>query len=317
MEYQRQLILLESAEKFGGRPPVEFCGQVFRRLHPVMASSVRMAFEGRSTASGEQPRWLKRAADVRVLGFSDHRGNTMLELEAQRLGDAAEEIYKQRRLWNDLPAPEETAVNVMARVVHDIRMANAESQVYDSALLRVTQHLEPLFAHDLSAIRLPEAPNDTQLREVLDRDVPIHARQLCNSTPPPRQIRLAGTLDMIRYSTRAFALKLAEGKEIQGVLDREDMIEPLSPLLNKKIVIVGKAVYRPSGSVLRIDVQYVEQDSGEPTLFSRVPPPIARKPFINKIRTETAKAGIDAFFGIWPGDETDEELLGYVKELRG
>src|SRR5438270_11311337 len=102
MEYQRQSILLESTEKFGHRPPVELCGQVFRRLHPVMASSVRMAFEGRSTASGEQPRWLKRAADVRVLGFSDDRGNTMLELEAQRLGDAAEEIYKQRRLWNDL-----------------------------------------------------------------------------------------------------------------------------------------------------------------------------------------------------------------------
>ena len=44
----------------------------------------------------------------------------------------------------------------------------------------------------------------------------------------------------------------------------------------REIVIVGKAVYRPSGSVLRIDVQYVEQDSGEPTLFSRVPPPIVR-----------------------------------------
>lgn len=282
-----------------------------------MTSSVRMAFEGRSTASGEQPRWLKRAMDIRVLGFSDHRGNTMLELEAQRLGDAADEIYKQRRLCSDLPGPEETALNVMVRVVHDIRMANAESPVYDSALLRVTQRLDSLFVRDLRAIRLPETPSDTQLREVLDRDVPTHAKQLCNSTPPPRQIRLAGTLDMIRYSTRAFALKLADGKEIRGVLDRPEMVEGLSKFLNKNVVVVGKAIYRPSGSVLRIDAQHLEESSGEAAMFSRVPPPLSRRPATGRSRMESSKAGVAAFFGTWPGDETDEELLAALKDMRG
>ena len=103
MDYLHQTILLESPDKFGKRPPVEFCGNVFRRIYPVMASSVRMAFEGRSVATGEQPRWLRNASDVRILGFSDQSGDTVLELEARRLGDAAEELYKQRQLWNDLP----------------------------------------------------------------------------------------------------------------------------------------------------------------------------------------------------------------------
>ena len=317
MNYQRQSILIESNEKFGGRPPVEFCGNVFRRIHPLMANSVRMAFEGRSTATGEQPRWLKRASDVRVLGFSDHRGDTILELEAGKLGEAAEELYKQRKLWSDLPDPQETAIQVLARVVNDVRFANAESTRYDPGLLRVAQHLDSLFVRDLKAIRLPDAPDDTQLRAILDREVPIHARQLSSSTPPPRQVRLAGTLDMVRYSTRAFALKLADGKEVQGVLEQTGIIETLSKFLNKKIVIVGKAIYRPSGSVLRIDAQHVEEDSGESSQFSRVPPPLSRKPSIGKAKTETAKGGIDAFFGIWPGDETDEELLASLRELRG
>lgn len=318
MNYHHQTILLESAEKFGSRPPVEFCGDVFRRLYPVMANSVRMAFEGRSAATGEQPKWLKRASDVRVLGFSDRQGDTVLELEAGRLGEAAEELYKQRTLWTDLPDPNETALNVMARVMQDVRSGNAESTLYDPGLLRVTQHLSSLFERDLRAIRLPQTPDDTQLRALLDREVPIHARELSNSTPPPRQVRLTGTLDMIRYSTKAFALKLADGKEVQGVLDRPEMIEVLSTHLNKKVVIVGKAIYRPSGSVLRIDAQHVEEDSGESTLFSRLPGPVTRRPAIPRPRLiESGKTGVAAFFGIWPGDETDEELLALLREVRG
>lgn len=317
MNYQRQSVLLQSPERFGKRPPMEFCGSVFRRIYPMMANSVRMAFEGRSTATGELPRWLKRAADVRVLGFEEQQGDTVLELEACPLGEAAEELYKQRRLWNELPAPEETAVNVMARVVNDVRSSNPESDRYDPRLLRVMQHLDSLFVRDLRAIRLPETTGDKQLRTIFDREVTIHARQLSDSTPPPRQIRLAGTLDMIRYSTRAFALKLSDGKEVQGVLDRADMVEPLTGHLNKKVVVVGKAIYRPSGSVLRIDAQHVEEDTGEAALFSRVPPPLARRPATGRTRLEAGKGGVAAFFGTWPGDETDEQLLASLKDLRG
>ena len=95
------------------------------------------------------------------------------------------------------------------------------------------------------------------------------------------------------------------------------MIEVLSRFLNKKVVIVGKAIYRPSGSVLRVDAQHVEEDSGESTLFSRVPAPIARKPAAGRLRIESAKAGVGAFCGTWPGDETDEQRLASLKEIRG
>ncbi len=162
-------------------------------------------------------------------------------------------------------------------------------------------------------------PTTVGCRRILYMEVetPIHAKQLSSSTPLPRQVRLAGTLDMIRYSARGFALKLSDGKEVQGVLDRTEMIETLSGFLNKKIVIVGKAIYRPSGAVLRVDVQHVEKDSGESALFSRIPLPILRKPSLPRAGTESSKTGTAAFFGAWPGDETDEQLLTSLKEMRG
>lgn len=126
-----------------------------------------------------------------------------------------------------------------------------------------------------------------------------------------------GTLDMIHYSTCAFAMKLKDGKEIHGVLDRPEMVDILTAYLNKKVLIVGKAIYRPSGAVLRIDAQHIEEDSRESDLFSRVPPPISQRPAVPGSRPiDHARNGISSFLGIWPGDETDQELLASLQDLR-
>ncbi len=135
---------------------------------------------------------------------------------------------------------------------------------------------------------------------------------------PTRQIRLAGTLDMIRCSTGAFALRLNNGDEVQCVLDRADLIESLAKHLNKRVVVVGKAVYQHSGSLLCIEVQHVEEDTGASTLFSRMPPPFVPQVFAQpNSHSDEGRGGVSAFFGIWPGDETDAELMAALKKLRG
>ena len=284
-----------------------------------MAHSVRMAFEGRSVGVGPLPDWLKRSADVRVLGFSDREGDTLLELEALRLGEAAAELYEQPTLWNELPSQDDTAVTVMARAIDDVRNGNADSKRYDLSLLKATHDLRNLFAHDLHAIRLPESPNDSELSSVIDSTVPAKAQELSSRTPAPRQVRLVGTLDMIRWSTRSIALQLKDGKEVRGVLDKPGMSESFAKFLNKKVVLVGKAIYRPSGTVLRIDVNHYEETTDESALddalFSSMPPPLEQHQA--KIGLSSARTNIAAFFGIWPGEETDEELLGALKEIRG
>ena len=93
-------------------------------------------WKGRSRARGEMPKWLKNASDVRVIGFTERDGDTSVKIELQRLGDAAEEIYRQRRLWDELPSPDETAIHVMARAIGDVRAGNLESGRYDLALLQ-------------------------------------------------------------------------------------------------------------------------------------------------------------------------------------
>lgn len=55
----------------------------------------------------------------------------------------------------------------------------------------------------------------------------------------------------------------------------------------------------------------------EPALWSRVPPPLRGSLRTPKLRRpQTATSGVNAFFGRWPGDETDEELLEALEALR-
>ena len=296
-----------------------FCGDLFRRLAPMVSSSVRMAIEGSSSPVGAPPIWLRRAADVRVLGWEENQtGGTILHVEAPPLGEAAEEIYRQPALWDTKPAPYDTALNVFARAAREVRIGNADSSLYDLGLLRRFRYTDQLFGREVEFIEVPEARVPDPPLARLDRESAVRAHQLTDQTPASRQVRVSGRLDMIRHSTRSFEMLLNDGKPVRGVLENADEIEELKSLLGKTITVVGKAIYRPSGSVLRIDAQGVQEGSPASKLFTQIPPPLSHRVPIARMRLSEQRGNwMDAFFGSWPGEESDEELLAMLREVRG
>jgi hypothetical protein len=119
---------------------------------------------------------------------------------------------------------------------------------------------------------------------------------------------------MVRHSTRSFEVLLANGDPVRGVLV-DGTSEALQKHFGKEITVLGRAIYRPSGSLLRLDASEILESTEGREAFSVVPSsfvaqaPLERKP-------QTAKSGVSAFFGIWPGEETDEELMAALAELR-
>lgn len=125
LNYVEQQVVVQTSGHFGRRLPMELCGDFFRRLTPMVTSSVRMVIEGTGASAGAPPSWLRRAADVRVLGWSEgDEGRTLLHIEAPPLGEAAEEVYRQQVTWDTKPAPEDTALNVFARAAKEVRIGN-------------------------------------------------------------------------------------------------------------------------------------------------------------------------------------------------
>jgi aspartyl/asparaginyl-tRNA synthetase len=136
--------------------------------------------------------------------------------------------------------------------------------------------------------------------------------------PQPRQVRVTGVLDKIRHSTRSFGLKLEDGTEVRGVLNTREQTEELKQFLGKKLLVLGRAVYRVSGKLLRIDAEGFEAGEGQPRLFAKVPVAREIRPAIVPIKPAShQQQGVSAFFGTWPGEETDEDFEQMLAELRG
>jgi hypothetical protein len=120
---------------------------------------------------------------------------------------------------------------------------------------------------------------------------------------------------MIRDSTQSFALQLDDGAQVGGAVLSGDM-SPLPALFRKRVVVHGAAIYRPSGRLLRLDAERIEDGQGAPSFWSNVPGPlVGRQDLRQPARAEPQKSGVAAFFGQLPRDESDEEVFEALKEL--
>jgi hypothetical protein len=152
-------------------------------------------------------------------------------------------------------------------------------------------------------------------RSALDEGVIATARELSSSTPRPQAARIMGRLDMIRASTHSFALQLDDATEIRGVLTEGEMDE-LAEFFQREILVIGRAVFRPSGNLLRIDATEFHPASEGDHFFSTLPTAHSRPLDVREVsRQQDQKRGVAAIFGQWPGDETDEEIEAALREM--
>jgi len=311
LNYQPQVLRLQTNHDYCKRLPLDLCGDIMRTVKPLATHSVRMAVEGSSVARGTRPNWLDSASDIRFIDYSSEGEDTLLHVEVPKLGEAAHELYEQIELWDTKPAPEATAIDVFGQVISEVAAGNPESVWFDQPLLERLKQLGNLFSDQLLSLRLPRDGI------AINKRVVQNAAQLSDRTPAPRQVRVVGVLDMIRHSTRSFGLKMPDGSEVHGVLENLEQVDSLRHLFGKPALVLGKAVYRPSGTLLRIDAQAVEDGDGQPALFAKVPPPRSRKPPVpRRVPSGQGWSGFSAFFGEWPGEETDEEWQEMLSELR-
>lgn len=120
---------------------------------------------------------------------------------------------------------------------------------------------------------------------------------------------------MVRHGTRSFGLVLANGDEIRGVLI-EGTSDVLQGYFGKEITVLGKAIYRPSGTLLRLDASEILPTSSGRRAFSKIPPSLVQSRSRER-RLTPSKNGVTSFFGTWPGDETDRDLHEALEEIRG
>ena len=275
-------------------------------LVDAVQQSVRLRAEGRSRAAGPTPAWLDRAATFSV---EIQPGSTQLVLEAQTLGDLVPDKFAQVDMFQPLD-PRATCLDVFADALDDALAAKADSELYDDGLVETLARFGRVLDHDVDSFEIRNGRARTFDRQSVDA-----LRQLRRSMPADQRVRVAGKLDLLKHSSRIFAL-LMPTHDLRGVVVADADFTKLGQLLGQQVIVSGTAKFRPSGKVLRIDADQIVAAVGDTTPWEVAPQPLFSDLETRSLRVpQGATSGVAALFGQWPGDETDEDFENAVRDL--
>lgn len=308
-------VTLKGATSYGSRIPPVPVGRVLRHVPRIVAQAIRMAFQGRSTARGQRPQWLTDMSDVRLVDVSGG-DDTVVRFDAPRFGDAPGDLYDQLQLWPTLkPEPENTGFDLLGDILDDIARKDKNSVHFDPMLLKAVGQFDRVIDGEYEELTITTHAAARRGPALVNRDTIETAKTFYRITPAPCRVRIVGTLDMIRASSESFGVRLADGAEIRGVLSAGDIVE-LGGFLNKDVLVLGEAVFRASGNLLRVDADEVALAQDEAPIWSRAPArPSETMDFGRLRRPQGPRSGIAAIIGRWPGDETDEQVRAALEEL--
>ena len=146
---------------------------------------------------------------------------------------------------------------------------------------------------------------------VLDPPAARVIRALADETPAARIQRVRGVLDMLTVSTKTMALRLDDGRLLRGFAGAV-ALDRLKQLLGAEVVLEGSITFRPSGEALRIEVESAMAATPGDIIWAQLPRVEAAS---SRARLALVPTGLDAFFGRWPGDESDEQLVAALRDV--
>ncbi len=308
-------IRLTGVRTIDGRLPGRVLGDVVQMLADGTAGALLLRSEGRSVRSDRLANWVERGTDFTVI--EQLTGSEPgVRIATQRLGDALPERFEQVDMFPQL-ARSESALSIFLSSLSDAAGERDDSDAFDAELLRVYNRVfSRLFTRD--RVRevvihngIPDAIPARYTAGILKSFSALRER-----TPEPRRVRLAGRMDEARYSRSSFVLDLADATRTRCVLLDARQNE-LKEHFGESVVVEGLAQFRPSGRLLRIDVERISR-SGEADrqVFSKEPVALDARLDLKVVDRLRAKSkGVSSLIGQWPGEETDEEIAALISEL--
>ena len=277
-----------------------------------------MGFLHSSRARGRVRAALKDAADVRFIG---HEGSgsdiTVLHFELPPFGIAAAEFFQQPMLWEDQPNPDDTAFELFGAALNDVAARSADSSRYDRPFLDRIGRYGRMLKRGIHRVSLVDTALTKTAR--IDADVVSAAAELTAVTPSVQRARVAGRLDLMGASQSVLKIEVRPGEVVTALWDSDEPIENYRELFNKDVVLEGLAVFRPSGTLLRIDADLIVPASTQADFFRQVPQaPVAREyQRLARLKPNERSAYMQ-LRGCMPPepDESDEDFEAALAALR-
>lgn len=288
-------------------------------LDMVVAGSekaLRLLTQGRSQAWGPTLAWISSATEYVA---QIEAGCTRVILEAPTLGDSAPQLFEQAQLIDAAVDPDMSAYDCFMRTMGSA-LHDEEDARYDRGFLQWLANFDQLFKHGIVEITFDSVPERTQHPIKLTRDSLAQLGELAARMPDPRQARIAGKLDTISHQARTFVLKLMTdktGESVRGIVPTE-LRDELSRYWGQAVIVSGTVFFTSRGKVQRLEAEHIAPADEQALAFwQQIPMPIgtATTDLRELRRPQGPGSGLNAIFGQWPGDESDEELIAALDKL--
>lgn len=298
------------------RVPADVLLETVGALLEGARQATRFFIEGESPRKGPRPAWLDATCNIEVTGLT--AGSAVVALEAPALADAVPDRFggaHQVALFADpqqLLDASHSAVDIFAGVLASVVQGEKERVLADRALLDTCVRFARAAREGFDGVQL-EGIAGLSAPLVVRRNDVAKIELLRDETPGPKAVRVSGTLDAISATKSDVLLTLTDGTTVAARLDAHDN-EKLKALFGSRVVVSGMAQFRPSGKLLVIDVEHLGPARAGDAVFESAPKAAARP--VASLLPQDEAVGVSAFFGTWPGEESDEELLDALESIR-
>jgi hypothetical protein len=135
--------------------------------------------------------------------------------------------------------------------------------------------------------------------------------------PSPRRVRVTGRLDVMGASQGVLKVDVKPGEIVTALWEGDEPVESLREFCNRDVVIEGIAVFRPSGSLLRIDAEAIAPASSQDEFFRGIPTGVVQRDYHKLARLRPGeKSAYAQLRGSLAGGESDEEFQAALATLR-
>ncbi|MDM8566065.1 hypothetical protein QUF74_10480 [Candidatus Halobeggiatoa sp. HSG11] len=208
--------------------------------------ALRLRTEGRSMVRGAPPQWIKSATTF-SMAFKDKQ----LQIGSPTLYESVPELFHENEKMEELQ-PESTAIDYFQESLAAVLNNELEDSLYDKALLELLQGFRHTFHQGADSINFFEEGGPEITLETIK-----HFKDLADSIPPSRRVKMAGRLEQVRSNDRTFKLITTPNNIIVKGITQPMTQKEVQALLGKEVLISGIAFYTASGKTLRIETDQI------------------------------------------------------------
>lgn len=287
--------------------------RVLRGLTATAARATQLRAIGSGRSTKWKPKWVEHTVDFTVTGIKP--GSTTVGIAAPCLKETAYDQFSQARLWGDVPDLSCTALDLTADAINEASNPESEGKFFDDSVLESILSLGKIGCS--SGVKVDLILKDNiQNRLTIDENVCQVVANRKKELIPNRAFVVSGFLDEIRHTRGHFRLVMDGQKVLFGRLSTSSLkLETLRSLWAKQVTVEGMVSFRSDKEARFIEArqirEYVESDALFGEIFQGYYSDI--RTMIAQEMTRKTSTKVTDLLGLWPGDETAEELLAELR----